>query len=578
MSRQSKEIRKATDWKPCPADVVTEAAAHELGHVIGHITTERYFGMVWVAGVSQPWDSYNQPKDSKKHVGGHVASYQHGTMVWDAKRERVKCVNAGSISPEQFLIVLMAGIAGEEVFAGQERPRSIIDLSQEYRQWESKTDSYGDFRMAQKWVKQGVSDGYFYAREVWGVLQHFYNQAFWAVRNNKEFLIATIPVLAKRGVLWNTEVLKLWHGFYRTTQILKSKAAMTATKTADKTKTTDPFAKGLELDIRDNTEATTEEDTTMKFNEAETYVLHYLSTNPKKGYVTRDEVVRTFERGVGGYYRFAYVDGRRYDFRGLAKKEGNVLYLLQRMGLVSVDKDQSIKVTLPKDIIIPPVAPLDTWKKDVTTLTEAFKKSVEATKEDFSTLIDAREVEHVIKNYPVPPEVSEAFDALAATVKELGAIRHEENNIKQANDLLGRDIVTLKKNDELRLRFLLELSLPALKAAAKRLLKDYPEKPANYDKMKKKERDACGWTSYEAKWIADFVAAAEAGTLIDDFHQLRLMSYRLDAASANAAWRIEAARRHPDQGGSAEASARFGEIWDRVEKSFPKADAAAAGK
>jgi hypothetical protein len=469
MSRQSKKTRKTTDWKPCPADEVTEAAAHELGHVIGHIVTESYFDYAWVAGVKEYYDKWYQPKDSTKRVGGHVLSYRHGMMVWDAKRERVRCVDRDGITPEQYLIVLMAGIAGEEVFAGQERPRSIIDLSQEYRQWESKTDSYGDFRMAQKWVKQGVSDGYFYAREVWGVLQHFYNQAFWAVRNNKEFLIATIPVLAKRGVLWNTAVLKLWHGFYRTTQILKSKAA-TATKTADKT---DPFAKGLELDIRDNTEATEED--TMKFNEAETYVLHYLSTNPKKGYgyVNRDEVVGTFERGVGGYYRFAYVDGRRYDFRGLAKKEGNVLYLLQRMGLVCVDKDQSIKVTLPKDII-PPVAPLDTWEKDVTTVTEAFKKSIEATKEDFSTQIDAREVEHVIKNYPVPSEVSEIFDALAATVRELNAIRQEENNTKQANDLLGRDIVTLKKNDDLRLRFLLELSLPALKAATKRLRRITP--------------------------------------------------------------------------------------------------------
>jgi hypothetical protein len=64
--------------------------------------------------------------------------------------------------------------------------------------------------------------------------------------------------------------------------------------------------------------------------------------------------------------------------------------------------------------------------------------------------------------------------------------------------------------------------------------------------MKRKEKDACGWNEYGAKWLADFVAEAEAGTLIDSFHQLRLMSYRLTAESANAAWRIEAARRHPE--------------------------------
>ncbi len=145
-----------------------------------------------------------------------------------------------------------------------------------------------------------------------------------------------------------------------------------------------------------------------------------------------------------------------------------------------------------------------------------------------------------------------------------------------AEDFPGRDIVTLKDNWQLRLRFVLELSGSALKAAANRMQNDYPEKPARWNKMKKKERDASGWNEYMPRVLAERVAAAEAGTLIDDFDKLRLMSYSLTAESANAAWRIEAARRHLDQGGSAEASASFGEIWDRIEKIFPKAAAGAA--
>lgn len=118
--------------------------------------------------------------------------------------------------------------------------------------------------------------------------------------------------------------------------------------------------------------------------------------------------------------------------------------------------------------------------------------------------------------------------------------------------------------------------LPALKAAAVHIKKDYPEKPANYDKMNRKKQESCRWNEYEPKWRDGFVTAAEAGTLADDFSQLQMMAGRLTAESAHAAWRIEAARRHPDHGGSSEASATFGAIWDRVEKTLPKATEAAA--
>ena len=94
--------------------------------------------------------------------------------------------------------------------------------------------------------------------------------------------------------------------------------------------------------------------------------------------------------------------------------------------------------------------------------------------------------------------------------------------------------------------------------------------------MKKKDREASGWNEWTAQSITDLVTAAEAGTLADDYNKLHTMCHYLTAQAAHAAWHIEAARRHPDQGGSAELSARFGEVWDRIEKSFPKVAAAAA--
>jgi hypothetical protein len=150
-----------------------DAAAHELGHVIGHIVTGTNFDYVWIAGVDKWWDKRNQDEDPKKWVGGYIRTYREGTMTFDGKR--VKCATRDTTA-EEWLLTLLAGIAGEEVFAGQEKPRSIIDLSQEYRQWEGKSGAYGDFRIAQKWVKQGVEDGYFHAKQVWAVLQAFLQQ------------------------------------------------------------------------------------------------------------------------------------------------------------------------------------------------------------------------------------------------------------------------------------------------------------------------------------------------------------------------------------------------------------------
>jgi hypothetical protein len=174
--------------------------------------------------------------------------------------------------------------------------------------------------------------------------------------------------------------------------------------------------------------------------------------------------------------------------------------------------------------------------------------------------------------------LSKVFDDLAATVKEINALRTEENAVLQAADILGRDISSFKNEWQLRHRFVLELSAPTLKAAAVRVRKDFPTKPATWDKMKKKEREACGWNEWWDKSVNDILEAAQAGTLVDNHRLLQTLSGYLKAESAHAAWRIEAARRHPDQGGSVEASAVFGAVWDRVEKTFPAARAATADK
>lgn len=176
--------------------------------------------------------------------------------------------------------------------------------------------------------------------------------------------------------------------------------------------------------------------------------------------------------------------------------------------------------------------------------------------------------------WPIP-----ALFALEATVKELNELKRQESDVRQAADILKRDVSSFKGdkwNDNIRVRFVLELSAPALKAAAIRVKKDYPAKPEKYDKMKKREREACGWNKWTEKWIDDILAAAQAGTLVDDYHKLQVLSVHLAAGSAHAAWRIEAARRHPDQGGSAESSAVFGAVWDKLKPTLEKKTQAAA--
>jgi hypothetical protein len=51
-----KRKNKLNNWAPRSGRPLSRVAAHELGHVITHITTERYFNWVWIAGVSKGWD------------------------------------------------------------------------------------------------------------------------------------------------------------------------------------------------------------------------------------------------------------------------------------------------------------------------------------------------------------------------------------------------------------------------------------------------------------------------------------------------------------------------------------------
>jgi hypothetical protein len=247
--------------------------------------------------------------------------------------------------------------------------------------------------------------------------------------------------------------------------------------------------------------------------------------------------------------------------------------------------DKTLTITLPS--ILPAKATAEVWVKDMTTVINTFKKSAVADDDPTKVLI-VRDIKHVITESPFESiesiesaGVRKAFDDLATTVTEINALQTLENGVRQAADILGRDLLTLKDVSQLRLRFVLELSAPALRAAALRVRKDYPGKPENFDKMTKKEQKKfapgnCDWNPYTDKRINDVVAAAQAGTLIDNYQLLQSLSCFLTSESAHAAWRIEAARRHPDQGGSIEASKTFGEVWDRVEKSFPAAQTAAA--
>jgi hypothetical protein len=281
--------------------------------------------------------------------------------------------------------------------------------------------------------------------------------------------------------------------------------------------------------------------------------------------------------GVGGYYRFAYIDGRRYDIRGLSKKFASVLYFLQRMGLVTLTADKTIAATLPTGIL-PPKATTEVWLKDLNNVIDAFGKTL-GTEDKPDKKLDIGDVQHVVNGSPVQDAtVIEALANLVATVKTINTLRMEENAVRQAADILGRDISTIKDDRQLRQRFVFELSAPALKAAALRVRKDYPTKPEKWAKMKKQDREASGWNEYGEIWINKAVVAAQDGTLVDNPQLLNNLAYTLTAESAHAAWRIEAARRHPDQGGSAESSAAFGAVWDRAEKLFEAAKATAAGK
>jgi hypothetical protein len=530
---------------------LSDTAAHELGHVIAHVVTEQYFDSVWIRGVNE-WADKWYDKDNK--MAGCVRSWQRGGMKFDGKR--VKCVEQ-DLDAETYLLVLLAGVAGEEVFDGRETPRSIIEVSRSYRLSESATDSYGDFRQAQKWVKHGVDLGYFHANEVWGVLQHYYNQAFHAVRSHKEFLLAAIPLLIKQGLMYNTAILTLWNGFYQITPKKKDVKKVSL------------------LDVKDNVNTQETQETDMQFTELEAYVLHQISTGKFKGEIKDDQLQAYFNHGVGGCHSFAYIDGRRYSTRGLNKKFFSILYLFQRLGLVKVAEDRTLVATAPDDALAPS-ASMEVWKKDLNTVIEAFKKTVQPDDSDPTKNLSAADIKHVVEGSPVQDAgFTKMFDDLATTVTEINALKSEENGIRQAMDILGRDVSNIKDNHQVRLRFVLELSEPALKAAVKSVKKSYPNKPEKYDKMKKKEKESCGWNEWTEKWINDIVTATEAGTLANDLNQLRVLSGYLTAESAHAAWRIEAARRHPDQGGSSEASAAFGAIWDRVETMFPKAAAAA---
>jgi hypothetical protein len=61
--------------------------------------------------------------------------------------------------------------------------------------------------------QERVENGYFHANEVWGVLQHYYGQAFHAVRSHKTFLDTAVPLLVKTGVMNNIRVMRLWNSF-----------------------------------------------------------------------------------------------------------------------------------------------------------------------------------------------------------------------------------------------------------------------------------------------------------------------------------------------------------------------------
>lgn len=523
-------------------------AAHELGHTIAHIVTGTYFYNVWVAGASEWWDRIY--KDDIGKYAGCVRVYQYGKLIFDGERVRR---GSKDTDPEDLIVTLLAGIAGEEVAAGREKPRSIVDISCDYRLRESQLltwGSAGDFGQAQKWVKKGVENGYFHGERVWEVLQHYYNQAFYLVRDHKEFLLTASRLLLKNGCLHNTDVMKVWHYFYQ----IDTKKVVKETRW---------------LDTKDNVCNATEEEQ-MNFNELETFVLHELSSSTRGCSLKDGDIQYVYgNRGVRGN-QFAYVEGRRYRIRGLSKKMPQILYHLQRIGRVTAT-DGKVTATLPEGIVGEPVSG-SVWAKDFDNVMERFQKDVERYVADPSTHMNMDDLKHLVENYPVTEEVKSAYAALSATVKRVYELHREEYSARQAHDILSREVVTINGDFILRQRFVLELSPNALKGAATQASKDYLSlKPEKFDKMKKREREKSNW---QESTLNSLNKIAEAGA--SDIWDMNTLARCLTPKAAHAAWRIEAARRHPDSGGSAEASAIFGAIWDRIEKSLAPVEPAAA--
>jgi hypothetical protein len=405
-----------------------------------------------------------------------------------------------------------------------------------------------DVIMAAGWVKQGVEDGYFHADEVWRVLQHYYIDAFDIVRDHKAFLLEAMKLLGKTGWLSADAVMTLWNKFYKVEPQEKAK-------------------KETRLSIKDNAETITLTDLKgepMKFTEHEIFVLHNTAARQAKREAGAD-AQNLWSPATTMGNRFAYVDGRRYDTYGM--RDG-IPYFLQRMGLMTVDKKGATTATIP-DGILPPVAPLFIWAKDLLTVTERFAKSLDDMGSNPRVYLSPWEFIHLTENYPAPQDIAERVKTIRTLVQDIAVLDRELATAKQENDLLCRPVAGLTRHDDIKLRFLLELSLPALKAMVTRAKNDYEAaKPKNYDKMKKREQEKCGWFPSSATMLGRYVEKVTERQQLT-FDELATVRYYLTATAAHAGWRIEAARRHPDQGGSAEASSVFGEIWDRLEKILP---------
>jgi hypothetical protein len=73
---------------------------------------------------------------------------------------------------------------------------------------------------------------------------------------------------------------------------------------------------------------------------------------------------------------------------------------------------------------------MEVWKKDLNTVIEAFKKTVQPDDSDPTKHLNVDDIGHVIDGSPVRnADVSKIFDDLAATVTEINALEREENGI-----------------------------------------------------------------------------------------------------------------------------------------------------